>query len=120
MGSKLLVHTTESLHTNCKYIDFISNPCHIVHPNEKFKIQQNEMVKKTYVPNTIRILIHGVDFSHQGLRFWERTRNRQWSRYKVSRGEGMKRERDEEEREREGSHILPTSHAMVVVVTESQ
>jgi hypothetical protein len=58
------------------------------------------MVKTTYVPNTIRIPTHGVDFSHQGLRFWGRTRNRQWSCRKVSRGEGRKREREEEGRGR--------------------
>jgi hypothetical protein len=44
-----------------------------------------------YVPNTIRIPTHGVDFSHQGLRFGERTRNCQWSRRKVKREEGKKR-----------------------------
>jgi hypothetical protein len=54
------------------------------------------MVKTTYVPNTIRIPTHGVDFSHQGLGFWGRTQNHQWSRCKVSRGEGRKREREEE------------------------
>jgi hypothetical protein len=37
----------------------------------------------------------------------------------VSRGEGMKKER-EEEREKEGSHILPVSHTMVVGVTPSR
>jgi hypothetical protein len=80
-----------------------------VHPNENIKIQQNETVKTTYVPNTIRIPTHGVDFSHQGLRFGERTQNHQWNRRKVSRGEGRKKER-----EREGSNILPRSHVMVV------
>jgi hypothetical protein len=71
----------------------------------------------TYVPNTIRIPTHGVDFSHQGLEFWGRAQNRQWIHRKVSRGEGRKREREEEEREREESHILPVSHAMVVGAT---
>jgi hypothetical protein len=75
------------------------------------------MVKTTYVPNTIRIPTHGVDFLHKGLGFWGRTQNRQWSRHKVSRGEKKKREREEEERERERSHILPMSHAMVVSAT---
>jgi hypothetical protein len=37
----------------------------------------------------------------------------------VSREKGMKREREEEEREMKGSHILPTSRAMVVGVTRS-
>jgi hypothetical protein len=73
----------------------------------------------TYVPNTIRIPTHGVDFSHQGLGFWRRTQNRQWNHRKVSRGEGRKREREEEEREREGSHILPMSRAMVVGASPS-
>jgi hypothetical protein len=77
------------------------------------------MVKTTYVPNTIRIPTHGVDFLHQGLRFGERTQNRQWSCCKVSRGEGRKKEREEKEREREGSHTLPVSRAMVVGVTPS-
>jgi hypothetical protein len=66
------------------------------------------MVKTICVPNTIRVPTHR-DFSHQGLEFWGRTQNHQWSRRKVSRGEGRKRERDEEEIEREGSHILPSS-----------
>jgi hypothetical protein len=55
----------------------------------------------TYVPNSIRIPTHGVDFSHHGLRFGDRTQNCQWNRRKVRRGEERKRERDEEERERE-------------------
>jgi hypothetical protein len=66
------------------------------------------MVKTTYISNMIRIPTHGVDFSHQGLRFGERTQNRQWSHRKVSR-EGRKKER-----EREGSNILLRSHVMVV------
>jgi hypothetical protein len=49
----------------------------------------------------------------------ERTQNRQWSRYKVSRYEGRKKKREKEERERKGSHILPVSHVMVVNVTPS-
>jgi hypothetical protein len=53
-----------------------------------------------HVLNTIQIPTHGVDFSHHGLRFGERTQNRQWSRHKVRR-EGRKK-RGEEEREREG------------------
>jgi hypothetical protein len=60
------------------------------------------MVNTTYVPNTIRILTHRVDFLNQGLGFGERTQNHQWSRRKVNRGEGRKKEREEEEREREG------------------
>jgi hypothetical protein len=55
-----------------------------------------------YVPNTIRIPTHEVDFSHQGLRIGERTRYRQWSRRMVNREEGRKKERDEKERKREG------------------
>jgi hypothetical protein len=51
-----------------------------------------------YVANTIMIPTHGVDFSHQGLGFWGRTQNHQWSHRKVSSGEGRKREREEEER----------------------
>jgi hypothetical protein len=35
----------------------------------------------------------------------------------VSRGEGWKKEREDEERKREGTHILPVSRAMVVGVT---
>jgi hypothetical protein len=54
----------------------------------------------TYVPNTIWILIYGVDFSHQWLRFGESTQNRQWSRHKLNRGEGRKKEREEEGRKR--------------------
>jgi hypothetical protein len=73
----------------------------------------------TYIPNMIRIPTHGVYFSHQGLRFRERTPNRQWSHRKVTRGEGRKKEREDEEREREGSHILPVSRAMVVSATPS-
>jgi hypothetical protein len=75
-------------------------PATWVHPNENFKIQQNKMVKMTYVPNKIRIPTHRVDFLHQGLGLWGRTWNRQWSRRKVSRGEGRKREREEEGRGR--------------------
>jgi hypothetical protein len=71
-----------------------------VHPNKNFKIQQNETVKTTYVPNTIRIPTHGVNFSHQGLGFGERTQNRQWSRRKVSRGEGRKKLRRKKEKGR--------------------
>jgi hypothetical protein len=37
----------------------------------------------------------------------------------VSRGEGWKKEREEKEREREGSHILPMSRAMEVGATTS-
>jgi hypothetical protein len=66
----------------------------------KFQNTINETVKMTYVPNTIRIPTHGVDFSHQGLEFGERTRNRQWSRRKVSRGEGRKKDREREGRKR--------------------
>jgi hypothetical protein len=56
----------------------------------------------TYVPNMIMILTHGANFLHQGLRFGERTQNRQWSHRKVRIGEGRKKEREEKEREREG------------------
>jgi hypothetical protein len=94
-------------------------PATWVHPNEKFKIQQNKTVKMTYVPNTIRISAHVVDFSHQGLRFWGRTQNCQWSHSKVSRGDRRKREREKEQRERDESHILPTSRTMVVGMTPS-
>jgi hypothetical protein len=73
----------------------------------------------TYVPTTIRISTHGVDFFHQGLEFGKRTQNRQWGCRKVSRGEGRKKEKEEEEREREGSHILPVSRVMVVDATPS-
>jgi hypothetical protein len=37
----------------------------------------------------------------------------------VSRGDEMEREREDKERESEGSHILPTSCVMVVGVTRS-
>jgi hypothetical protein len=60
------------------------------------------MVKTTYLPNTIRIPTHGVDFSYQGLRFGERTRNRQWSRRRVSR-EGRKKEKEEEKEKGRGA-----------------
>jgi hypothetical protein len=71
----------------------------------------------TYVPNMIRIPTHGVDTSHQGVGFGERTRKHQWSRRKLRRGEEMKKERKEEEREREGCHFLPGSHARLVGTT---
>jgi hypothetical protein len=74
-------------------------PTKWVHPNENFKIQQNKMVKTMYVPNTISIPTHKVDFSHQALGFREITRNRQWNRRKVRRGEERKKEREERERE---------------------
>jgi hypothetical protein len=44
-----------------------------LHPNKKFKIHQNEMIKMTYIPNMIMIPTHRVDFSHQGLEFGKRT-----------------------------------------------
>jgi hypothetical protein len=81
--------------------------------------RQNETVKTTYVPNTIRIPTHKIDFSHQGLGFGARNWNRQWSHRKVSRGEGRRKERGEEERERKGSHILSMSRTMVVGATPS-
>jgi hypothetical protein len=40
---------------------------------KKFKIQQNETVKTTYVPNTIRLPIHGVDLWHHRLQIGERS-----------------------------------------------
>jgi hypothetical protein len=72
-----------------------------VHPNRNFKIQQNETVKTTYVSNTISIPTHVVDFSHQGLGFEGETQNRQWSRHKVGRGEGRKKEREEKKGRKE-------------------
>jgi hypothetical protein len=51
----------------------------------------------TYIPNTNRISTHRVDFSHQGLRFWGRTQNRQWSHRKVNRGEGREKGRRKED-----------------------
>jgi hypothetical protein len=69
------------------------------------------MVKMTYVPNTINIPTHRVDFSHQGLGFGERIQNPQWSCRKVRRGEGRKKKREEEEREMKGlSYSTPESH----------
>jgi hypothetical protein len=67
------------------------------------------MVKTTYVPNTIRIPAHVVDFLHV-LGFWGRTQNCQWSHSKVSRGERRKREREKEERERDESYSTNESH----------
>jgi hypothetical protein len=61
------------------------------------------MVQTTYVPNTIRIPTHVVHFSHQGLRFGERTQNHQWSSHKVRRGEGRKKEIG---RKRKGCTVL--------------
>jgi hypothetical protein len=55
-----------------------------------------------YVPNTISIPTHEVDFSHQALGFREITRNRQWSRRKVRRGEGRKKERKRGRKKRGG------------------
>jgi hypothetical protein len=71
----------------------------------------------TYVPNTIRIPTHGVDFTCQGLGFWGRTQNCQWSHHKVSRGEGRKREREEEGRGRGAIFLRRLSRAMVVGAT---
>jgi hypothetical protein len=65
----------------------------------------------TYVPNKNRIPTHEVNFSHQGLRFEERTRDRQWGRRKVRRGEGMKKEREDKEREGRGCPILHGNRA---------
>jgi hypothetical protein len=45
----------------------------------------------TYVPNTIRILTHEADFSHQELGFGERTQNHQWSHEERRRKEERKR-----------------------------
>jgi hypothetical protein len=79
------------------------NPYHIVHSSEIFKIQENETIKTTYVPNKIRISIHEVNLWHHGLEFGERTPNHQWSHHKVKREERRrKKEREKEEREREG------------------
>jgi hypothetical protein len=89
-----------------------------VHPNENFKIQQNETTKMIYVPNTIRIPTHEVDFSHQGLRIGERTQNHQWSRRMVNREEGRKKEMRKKEKGR-GCPILPMSHTRLVGTTPS-
>jgi hypothetical protein len=78
------------------------NPNRTVHPSKNFKIQENEMVKTTYVPNTIRTPTLRVDLWHYELGFGERTPNHQWSRRNVKREERRrKKEREEEERERE-------------------
>jgi hypothetical protein len=62
-----------------------------VHLNKNYKIQQNETVKTTYVPNMIRIPTHGVNFSHQGP---------------VNRGERRKEERKIAGRKRKGGVAL--------------
>jgi hypothetical protein len=62
-----------------------------------------------YISTKILNLNH-VHFSHQGLEFWGRTRNHQWSCRNVSRGEGRKRNE---------SHILQTSRTMVIDATPS-
>jgi hypothetical protein len=64
------------------------------------------MIKTTYVPNTIRILTHRVDFSHQGLRFGGGTQNRQWSHHKVSRGEERKKERKKERMNKQKGGVI--------------
>jgi hypothetical protein len=51
----------------------------------------------TYVPNTIRIPTHGVNFYHHRLGFCERTQNHQWSHHKVRR-EGRKKEKRRKEK----------------------
>jgi hypothetical protein len=74
----------------------------------------------TYVPNTIRISSHGIDFSHQVVRFEERTQNRNRTAAKwVEEKEGRKKEIEQEERKRDGSPILPVSHVMVIGATLS-
>jgi hypothetical protein len=65
----------------------------MVHPSEIFKIQENETVKTTYIPNTIRMPTHGVDLWHHEFGFVERTPNHQWRRRKVEREERRMKER---------------------------
>jgi hypothetical protein len=64
-----------------------------VHPNKNFKIQQNKTVKTTYVPNTIRISTHGVDFSHKGSDFR--------GELKIANGVTARWVEEKEEREKE-------------------
>jgi hypothetical protein len=67
-----------------------------------FTIQSNEMVKKTYVPNEIRMETHGGDLGHHGLRMEER---RQKSSMELPQGKrgGRKERRGERMRRRVGS-----------------
>jgi hypothetical protein len=84
------------------------NPYHIVHPSKIFK-QENETVKTTCIPNTIKIPTHRVDLCHHGLGFGERTPNHQWSHCKVKREERRRKERRKKEKERV-CPILRMSH----------
>jgi hypothetical protein len=67
------------------------NPTTWVHPNEKIKIQPNEMVKMTYVPNRIWIPTHGGDLGHYRLRMEERTMESPMEPPQPKRGGGRKR-----------------------------
>jgi hypothetical protein len=60
-------------------------------------------VKMTCVPNTIEIPTHEADLKYHGVRFEERSKNRQWSHREVKR-ERRKKESEEEERERGMRH----------------
>jgi hypothetical protein len=49
------------------------------------------MVKKTYVPNTIRIWIYEVDLWHHMIKFKGRSSNQHWSPRKKKREEEKKK-----------------------------
>jgi hypothetical protein len=72
------------------------------HSSENFKIQQNKTAKMIYVPNTIRILIHGVDLWHHRLRIGNRTPK---SSMEPPQGEERKMEKEREEEKEQGVYF---------------
>jgi hypothetical protein len=83
-----------------------------VHSSEIFKIQQNETVRMTNVPNTIGVPTHEVDLWHHEFQIGERTPK---SPMEPPQGEERKRKK-----ERGGQcPILHRSHARQVGMTAS-
>jgi hypothetical protein len=69
MQSKVLIDTIYAIYTN---VNFETLP-HDFIQIKNFKIQPNETVKTTYVPNRIRIPTHRGDLDHHELHMEERT-----------------------------------------------
>jgi hypothetical protein len=89
MQSNLLTDTTYVIHTNYKCIDLILNPYHMSSSKQKIKIQSNETVKMTYIPNRIEIPTYVVILDTTDFVWRKKLTHHQWNCCKG---------RDEEER----------------------
>jgi hypothetical protein len=83
---------------------------------KKFKLQLNEPIKKTYIPNKIRIPTHRYDLWHHGLRMEYRRQKSPMKPPQGKRGGGRKNE--SRKKEKKGRELF--MHANSFDVTKSR